>query len=122
MNDLKAIRTAIWDARSDWQDIGIELGLKVTDLEAIDETNRGNVDKCFSKMLTLWLKRANPPPTWSAMVEALKEPAVGFEDLAEEVESKFLCQSSKASDTTDLGSATGTTGEMISYNTGNAWR
>ena len=115
VNDLKAIRTAIWEARSDWQDIGIELGLKVADLDAIEKNNHGNVEKCFSKMLTLWLRRANPPPTWSAMIEALKEPAVGFEDLAEQVESKFMCQSSKASDTTDSGSAVGSTGEYCSY-------
>ena len=83
----------------------------MTDLDTINETNHGNVNKCFSEMLTLWLKRVNPPPTWSAMVEALKEPTVGFEDLAEEVDSKFIRQSSKASDTTDSGSATGTTGE-----------
>ena len=69
--------------------------MKVTDLDAIEENNRGNVEKCFSKMLILWLRRVNPPPTWSAMVEALKEPTVGLEDLAEEVESKFICQSSK---------------------------
>ena len=41
-------------------------------------------------MLILWLRRVNPPPTWSAMVAALKEPTVGLEDLAEEVESNFL--------------------------------
>ena len=114
-DDLRAVRKATWDARAMWKDIGIELDLKVTDLDTI-ETNHGNVNKCFSEMLTLWLKRANPPPTWSAMVEALKEPVVGFEDLAEQVETKFIHQSSKISDTTDSGPATGTTGEMISYN------
>ena len=64
--------------------------MKVTDLDAIEENNCGNVEKCFSKMLILWLRRVSPPPTWSAMVGALKEPTVGLEDLAEEVESKFL--------------------------------
>ena len=108
MNDLKAVRTAIWDARSDWQDIGIELGLKVTDLEAIEETNRGNVDKCFSKMLTQWLKRANPPPTWLAMVEALKVPTVGFEQLAEQVENKFLVEPKPKIPRIDSGPAVGT--------------
>ena len=114
---MKDVRDAIWDARCDWQDIGIELGLKVTDLDVIEQNNPRNVDKCFSKMLTLWLRRVDPLPTWSAMVAALKKPAVGFEDLAEQVENKFLCHSSKASDTTDSGPAAGTTGELISYNT-----
>ena len=73
-----------------WKDIGIELDLKVTDLDTINETSHGNVKKCFSEMLTLWLKRVNPPPTWTAMVDALKEPAVGFEALAEQVMGEFL--------------------------------
>ena len=65
-------------------------------------------------MLMLWLRGVNPPPTWSAMVDALKIPAVGLGDLAEEVESKFLHQTSA----TDSGK---TTGEIISYNR-NSWR
>ena len=56
-------------------------------------------------MLTLWLKRVNPPPKWSAMVEALKKPAIGFEDLAEQVERSVL------SDATDSGPAKETTGK-----------
>ena len=105
IDDLRAVRKAVWDARGAWKDIGIELDLKVTDLDVISGTNHGNVNKCFSEMLTLWLKRVNPPPKWSAMVEALNEPAVGFEDLAEKVERSIL------SDTTDSGPAKETTGE-----------
>ena len=86
IDDLRAVRKEVWDARAVWKDIGIELDLKVTDLDVISETNHGNVNKCFSEMLTLWLKRVNPPPRWSVMVEALKEPTVGFENLAERVE------------------------------------
>jgi hypothetical protein len=87
-----------------WKDIGIELDLKVTDLDVI-KTNHGNVNECFSEMLTLWLKRVNPLPKWSAMVEALKEPTVGFEELAEQVEQ------SAHSDATDSGPVKETTGE-----------
>ena len=138
VDDIKAVRTEIWEARSDWLDIGIELGLKVADLDAIKENNHGNVEKCFSKMLIQWLRRTNPPPTWSAMVEALKQPAVGFKHLADQVESKFLVDDHEpkqkirrtgsgpeagtimsseymASDTTDSGPATGTTGEYCGY-------
>ena len=111
INNLRDVRDAIWDARLDWQDIGIELGLNMTDLDVIEENCRGNVDKCFSKMLTLWLRGVDPHPTWSAMVAALKKPAVGLGELAEQVENKFLRQSSSVSETTDSGQATGTTGE-----------
>ena len=46
------------------------------------------------------------------MVEVLKEPTVGLEDLAEEVESKFIRQSSKdTSVTTDSGQAAAAAGD-----------
>ena len=110
INDLRAVRKATWDARAMWKDIGIELDLKVTDLDTI-ETNHGNVNKCFSEMLTLWLKRANPPPNWSAMVKALKEPAVGCGDLAELVQGEFLVKRRRI----DSGPAAGTTGGYCGY-------
>ena len=74
----------------------------MTDLEPIEMTKKGAVDECFIEMLTLWLRRADPPPTWSALVAALKRRMVGFQDLAKQVESKFLHPSSNVSDTTDL--------------------
>ena len=83
------------------------------DLDVIEENNPKNIDKCFSKMLTLWLRGVDPLPTWSALVAALKKPAVGLEALAEQVEDKFLRQSRKASDTTDSGQAIGP-GEYVS--------
>ena len=90
----------------------------MTDLDVIEENNPKNVDKCFSKMLTLWLRGVDPLPTWSALVAALKKPAVGLEALAKQVEDKFLHQSRKASDTTNSDQATGTTGEYM-YSTCN---
>ena len=85
----------------------------MTDLEPIEMTKKGVVDDCFIEMLTLWLRRADPPPTWSALVAALKRRMVGFQDLAKQVESKFLHPSrlSNVPDTTDSGQTIGTTGE-----------
>ena len=37
-------------------------------------------------MLILWLNCVNPPPTWSTLVNALKQPAVNFQQLAEQIE------------------------------------
>ena len=67
-------------------DIGIELSIVKTDLDAIKVTEGGNPKNCLTEMLTLWLKRVDPPPTWSALVTALKCPTTGFQQLAEEIE------------------------------------
>ena len=83
INDLKSVRLIIWEARSQWMDIGIELSLSKTDLDAIKETEGGIVGKCFTEMITLWLKRVDPPPTLNALVTALKEQTIDLEELAE---------------------------------------
>ena len=110
IDKLNEVLDEIWDARSKWKLIGLQLHFKMTDLEPIEMTKKGVVDECFIEMLTLWLRRADPPPTWSALVAALKRQMVDFQDLAKQVESKFLQSSSTGSD-----SAKGATGEFISW-------
>ena len=113
VKDLKTVRKAVWGARTKWMDIGLELDLDVTDLTAIDATHRGDVGRCFIEMLTLWLKQVDPPPTWSTMVAALQEPIIGYGDIAEQVENKYVHQSSEASDITDSGPSTESQGEIV---------
>ena len=43
-------------------------------------------DDCFTDMLSLWLNRPSPPPTKETLIDALKSPAVGREDLAKALE------------------------------------
>ena len=38
-------------------------------------------------MLKVWLRRSDPPPTWSALIDALQSPTVGHKELAEYVKS-----------------------------------
>ena len=89
IKDLKTVREAIWKARTEWMDIGIELNIIKTDLDAIEVAKGGNPKHCLTEMLTLWLKRVDPPPTWSALVTALKQPTTGFQQLAEEIEELY---------------------------------
>ena len=74
-----------WEARTEWKNIGIELNLLITDLNEITINGGGNVGNCFTEMLTLWLKQVDPPPTWSAMISALRQPTVGLQKLADSV-------------------------------------
>lgn len=113
VNDLRTVHKAVWDAHTKWMDIGLELDLRVADLTAIDEAHHGDVGRCFNEMLSLWLRKVDPPATWSAMVAALRDPDIGYGDLAEQVENMYIRQSSEASDSTGSGSATGTQGEIV---------
>jgi hypothetical protein len=71
-------------------DIGIELGLNKTDLDAIKTSCGDDLTRCFTEMLTLWLKQVNPSPTQRALVKALRTPTVNQGQLAENVEKQDL--------------------------------
>ena len=87
-DDLRVVRKAIWDARSKWFSLGIELSITVTSLEAIKQKNKENAGDCLTEMLLEWLRQSNPKPTWACIVAALREPTVGLEQLAESIESQ----------------------------------
>ena len=97
--DLKSVRTAIWEARSRWSDIGIELEMSKTDLDVIQQTYT-ETHQCFNEMLCEWLKRTDPQPTWTALVDALKAPAVGLGQLAEEIKKNHIAQSNSLANIT----------------------
>ena len=78
---------AIFDARTKWYDIGLELKIGAASLDAIQEDNPRNVQNCLRDMLKKWLRRCQPKPTWGALVEALESPLVDEGLLA----SKFPC-------------------------------
>ena len=49
-----------------------------------------NVSDSLCEMLMLWLRTAvDPPPTWEAVVTALRSPAVNENYLADQLEAKY---------------------------------
>ena len=75
----------MWEARSKWYNIGLELGLKAGTLEAIKQSNHCDVDNCFRATLMEWLKNSKLKPTLSSLADALKSPTVGLAQLAEDI-------------------------------------
>ena len=81
-DDLREIRRLLYPARRKWRDIGIELGLKVEDLDTIRHQYQ-DIGECFTAMLTCWLKSTDPVPTWRALAEALMAEPVNEVELAQ---------------------------------------
>lgn len=77
IEDLREVQNTIWEARTQWYNIGLGLGLSLGSLEAI-QCNNPKCEDCFRDMLSKWLKKANPRPTWSALAEALESPSVDY--------------------------------------------
>ena len=85
IEDLRIVQDKIWTARSKWHHLGIGLDIPVDTLEAINLNNQGKCERCYTAMLTEWLRRASPRPTWSALAEALRSPSVNMRNLAKQL-------------------------------------
>ena len=76
ISDLPQVFRAVFDARTKWYDIGLELKIDPASLDAIQEDNPRNAQNCLRDMLKKWLRRSQPKATWRALVEALESPLV----------------------------------------------
>ena len=86
---LKDLLRELRVAASVWEDIGILLGIDDGQLKQIESDNASDIKACLREMLRVWLSRVDPPPSWSAIVEALK--LLGEESLAAQLTGKY-CQ------------------------------
>ena len=68
-----------------WQRLGLALGLLYPTLERIDENQRGDIEKCRTKMIVAWLQQQdnvckNGDPSWAVLRRALEQ--IGERQLA----------------------------------------
>ena len=72
---------------SNWENIGILLGIDDGLLSKIKADNHGESGNCLREMLRVWLKKVDPPPSWNLLVDTLK--SLGEEKLAEELRKRY---------------------------------
>ena len=56
-DDLRDVRLAVADLAARWKDLGISLGIRLSDLDAIFSTNPNSPSDCLREMLAIWLKQ-----------------------------------------------------------------
>ena len=74
-----------------WYDLGIEL-LDDEDVKALDEIQSNypkDASMCCTKMFQLWLDR-QPKTSWRELLQALREPNIGLNELADTVEQELI--------------------------------
>ena len=71
-----------------WEAIGISLQLESGLLEIIKEDNPNDCRARLREMLKEWMKQVNPPPSWSAIIKAVKD--AGYSRLARILREKYL--------------------------------
>ena len=57
-DDLHDVRSAVADLAGRWQDLGVSLGIRQGDLDAILSDNSHSSSGCLRKMLSLWLRQS----------------------------------------------------------------
>ena len=91
LSDLRRVQDTLWEARTQWYNLGLGLDISPDSLDSIQVTNQLNPEYCFRAMLSKWL-REHQQPTWSTLAEALRSPSVGLSHLAEEIQLQQLQQ------------------------------
>ena len=81
------LRELLSKVSADWENIGLILDLKEGELRNI-RSDHDESEKCFREMLKLWLNQVEPPPTWSAIIEAI-DTYPRYKSLAKELRKKY---------------------------------
>ena len=67
-DDLQDVRSAVADLAGRWQDLGVSLGIRQSDLETLFSDNFHSSD-CLRKMLSLWLRQSYK--VWTRLIAGL---------------------------------------------------
>ena len=105
---LWELMNELYDVRTKWKLIGLGLLIPESDIDAIS----GTPQHCLQSLLSNWLKRLEPLPTWDRLVTVLKSPVLGEEKKAQQLEERF-CDDPKTETNTPTHSGTSTSVGML---------
>ena len=99
---LKATINALHSVCPKWYNIGVQLEVPTFQLKIIEKKTNDSMDQ-LRDTLDFWMSN-EPSPSWRHLVDALKAPSVGEDQLAEEIEEEYCgpeeqssCNESKGS-------------------------
>ena len=94
MSDIKLLVNELCAVRDKWFELGVQLNLLPSDLNAIQIQFNNDPSRCLLGMLSSWLEVTSPPPTWQNVVDALRSPAVSRPVVAEAISKEYCSQDS----------------------------
>ena len=81
MNDL--LNKVAEKTRDSWEKIGLQLQIDHGRIKSISRTQDPIL--CFAEVFDVWRKSGSPPYTWATIIDALRAPIVGEQQLAHEL-------------------------------------
>ena len=88
VSDLPIVLEKLFKARTKWYEIGLQLGVPNEFLRSLSVTNIG-AEACLREMLADRLQ-TSAPLTWRDLCVSLRSPLVGHQDVAEEIEFRYI--------------------------------
>ena len=92
--DLRAVYRETFEARNEWQNILLNLGVSNATITSIRSEHRDKPADCYCEGLAQWLKGEGRH--WRDIVEALSSPTVGHNSIASKIEKEYLVGESVA--------------------------
>ena len=94
IDDMFEIKMALKNL-TDWQSLGLAMGLLYPSLKKIDEDQRGKTDRCVMEMIASWLQQQDNVskkgvPSWAVLQTALRE--IGEIQLSDEIEVSLIIE------------------------------
>ena len=87
--DLPFLQRELHLVSHKWFSLGVQLQIPFATLKRIESDNHHQTTNCLLEMLTVWLQRINPSPTWSALIEALESSPVDERLVAQQLRDKY---------------------------------
>lgn len=70
-----------------WKHIGDHIGVPGGSLDIVGSDHHTSQD-CLRAMFSIWLRRDDPSPTWSAVINAIE--SLGYQQLANDLRHKYI--------------------------------
>jgi len=108
---LKALLNELHPVRASWYKIGVQLDIPHTTLDCFKQ-NYSDQSDLMCEVLKCWLDTAvDPPPSWEAVVTALRSPLVDKKNFAEKLKMKYCapvqCLKEDSNSPTKMGKSKG---------------
>ena len=84
-NDLAKVLKSVLGMLDKWDDLGMALGIKVSELNVI-EKEKPTLQNRMKAMLRLWLQGNGVEPNWQNLCKALRDDLVKRSDIASKIE------------------------------------
>ena len=83
-DDLATLQTKLDEVAYQWYTIGIQLGFAPGVLKGIQSAVR-DVKSGLEELLTLWLRRKQPPSTLKSLIDVVGGPVIAHQVLADQL-------------------------------------